>query len=32
MSRHPHPGLVLAAALWLAPAVAQEMNGFALKD
>jgi hypothetical protein len=32
MSRHPHPGLVLAAALWLAPAAAQEMNGFDLKD
>lgn len=32
MSRHLYPGLVLAASLWLAPAAAQEMNGFDLKD
>lgn len=32
MSRHLYPGLALAAALWLAPAAAQEMNGFDLKD
>ena len=32
MSRHPHPGLVLAAALWLAPSAAREMNSFDLRD
>ena len=32
MIRHLRPALALAAALWLAPATAQEMNGFDLKD